>query len=152
MVRNFLSRVLIVWGAAPLFVCGPASEGNRQPVDPGSPNIVLIMVDDMGYSDLGCYGGEILTPHIDRLAAEGVTFTRCCANSPVCMATRASLITGKYVNEHGVWSFADEHPEIRHGPSYVRNIRDAGYHTAVIGKKVIRLTICNGLISSRPES
>ncbi len=48
------------------------------------------------------------------------------------MTTRASLISGKPVNQHGVWSFAD--PELRHGSSHVRNIRDAGYHTAVVGK------------------
>ena len=50
--------------------------------------------------------------------------------------TRASLISGKPVHEHGMWSFAD--PELRHGTSHVRNIRDAGYHTAVVGKTHLR--------------
>ena len=62
------------------------------------PNIVLIMADDLGYSDLGCYGGEIATPHIDRLAAEGVRFRRA-YNNAVCNPTRASLLTGLYPDE-----------------------------------------------------
>ena len=57
------------------------------------PNIVLIMVDDMGFSDIGCYGGEIPTPHLDALAAEGVKFSQF-YNTGRCCPTRASLLTG----------------------------------------------------------
>ena len=97
------------------------------------PNILFIFTDQqradtMGYAD----DPVALTPHTDRLATEGVVFRRCCTSSPVCMTARASLITGKQVHEHGVWTFAN--PELRHGPSHVRNIRDAGYRTAVVGK------------------
>ena len=60
------------------------------------PNVVLIMVDDMGYSDIGCYGGEILTPNIDALASKGVRFTQFYNTSRSCPA-RASLMTG-YIN------------------------------------------------------
>ena len=60
------------------------------------PNVVLIVADDMGYADLGCYGGkDIRTPNADRLAREGVRLTDCYA-SPICTPTRASLITGRY--------------------------------------------------------
>lgn len=97
------------------------------------PNIILIFPDQHRGDTMGCVGHPaVRTPNIDRLAEEGVTFTRCSTNSPLCMPARASLISGQYVNEHGVWTnsvVAD-----RHGPSHVRNIRDAGYHTAVIGK------------------
>ena len=97
------------------------------------PNIVLIFPDQHRGDVMGCAGNPAAqTPNLDRLAAEGVTFTRCCTNSPLCMPARASLISGQYVNQHGVWhnwNAAD-----RHGPSHVRNMRDAGYHTAVIGK------------------
>lgn len=55
------------------------------------PNILILLVDDMGYSDLGCYGGEIETPHIDRLAAGGVRFTQF-YNASRCCQTRASLL------------------------------------------------------------
>ena len=59
------------------------------------PNVVLILVDDMGYSDIGCYGGEILTPNIDALASKGVRFTQFYNTSRSCPA-RASLMTGLY--------------------------------------------------------
>ena len=57
------------------------------------PNIVIIMADDMGWSDLGCYGGEIETPHIDSLATDGMRFTQF-YNNAICGPTRASLLTG----------------------------------------------------------
>lgn len=101
------------------------------------PNIVFIFTDQQRADTFGYAGDPVaITPHADRLAAEGVVFPRCCASAPVCMTTRASLISGKPVNEHGVWSFAD--PELRHGSSHVRNVRDAGYHTAVVGKTHLR--------------
>jgi len=65
------------------------------------PNIVLIMVDDMGYSDIGCYGGEIRTPNIDKLAAGGVRFTQF-YNTARCCPTRASLMTGLYPHQAGM--------------------------------------------------
>ncbi|MHC4679081.1 MAG: sulfatase-like hydrolase/transferase [Planctomycetota bacterium] len=65
------------------------------------PNIVLIMADDMGYSDIGCYGGEINTPNLDGLAAKGVRFTQF-YNTARCCPTRASLMTGLYQHQAGV--------------------------------------------------
>ena len=62
------------------------------------PNIVLILADDMGYSDIGCYGSEIATPNIDRLAANGLRF-RNFYNNAKCCPTRASLLTGLYNHE-----------------------------------------------------
>lgn len=97
------------------------------------PNIVLIFPDQHRADSMGCAGHPaIRTPNLDRLAAEGVRFGRCCTQSPLCMPARASLVTGQYVHEHGTWgnsSFPD-----RGGPSHVRNIREAGYHTALVGK------------------
>jgi arylsulfatase len=71
-------------------------------IPPGAarPNIVLIMVDDLGWSDLGCYGGEIPTPNIDSLAGDGLRFTQF-YNNAVCGATRASLLTGLYCQQVG---------------------------------------------------
>ena len=65
------------------------------------PDIVLIMADDMGYSDIGCYGGEIRTPNIDRLAHNGVRFTHG-YNTARCCPTRACLMTGLYPHQAGV--------------------------------------------------
>ena len=97
------------------------------------PNIILIYPDQHRGDTIGCVGHPaIKTPNLDRIAAEGVAFTRCATNSPLCMPARASMMNGQYINEHGVWNNAIEAD--RHGPSHVRNIRDAGYHTAIIGK------------------
>ena len=97
------------------------------------PNIIYIFSDQHRGDTLGSVGHPtIITPNLDKLASEGVNFTRCCTNSPLCMPARASMMTGKYVNEHGVWTnFVEANPN---GPSHVRNLRQAGYHTALIGK------------------
>ena len=105
---------------------------------PDHPNIVLIFSDQHRGDALGCVGNPVVrTPNLDGLAAEGVTFRNCNTNSPLCMPARASLITGLYVNEHGAWGNRTEAD--RHGPSHVRNIRDAEYCTAVVGKTHFRL-------------
>ena len=64
------------------------------PADETKPNVLVVVIDDVGYSDLGCYGGEIHTPNIDRLARDGVRYIRFDTNA-VCSATRASLLTGR---------------------------------------------------------
>jgi len=65
------------------------------------PNVVLILVDDMGYSDLGCYGAEISTPHLDALASGGIRVTQF-YNGARCCPTRASLLTGLYAHQAGI--------------------------------------------------
>ncbi len=81
------------------FLCFSFSLGSLQAdgsdVKGSRPNIILIMCDDMGWSDIGCYGGEVRTPHLDRLAAEGLRF-RQFYNNAKCTTTRASLVTGLY--------------------------------------------------------
>ena len=69
--------------------------------EPSSPNIVLIMCDDMGFSDLGCYGSEIETPHLDSLAQAGVRFTQFKNTGRSC-PTRAALLTGRYQHQVGM--------------------------------------------------
>jgi len=73
----------------------------------GRPNIIFVLVDDMGYADLGCYGAkDIRTPHIDRLAREGVRFTDFYSNAPVCTPTRCGFITGRWQQRVGLeWAF-----------------------------------------------
>jgi arylsulfatase len=66
------------------------------------PNIVFIYADDLGYGDLGCYGSSILTPNLDRMAAEGVRFTQFYSANPVCSPSRAALLTGRYPTRVGV--------------------------------------------------
>ena len=83
---------LAVASCQPLAKTGLAAE---RPASDRPPNLVLIMCDDMGYSSIGCYGGEIQTPHLDKLAAEGLRFTQF-YNNAKCTTTRASLVTGLY--------------------------------------------------------
>jgi choline-sulfatase len=97
------------------------------------PNILFIFADQMRGDCLGSLpGSPVISPHLDRLSAEGITCTRCMSNSPLCVPARASLMTGQLVRENGIWS--NRSGADANGPSHVRNIRDAGYSTAVIGK------------------
>ena len=89
------------------------------------PNIIFILADDMGYSDLGCYGGEIETPSIDRLAAEGVRLS-CFHNGGMCVVSRASLLTGKW--------WPEALPTFAQSPLLSEKLHSAGYRTALIGK------------------
>jgi len=94
--RDFLKAVGM--GAAALAMPGMLRAGQAAKE---RPNIVLIMDDDMGFSDIGCYGGEIQTPNLDGLAAKGVRFTQF-FNTARCCPTRASLMTGLYAHQAGV--------------------------------------------------
>ena len=98
------------------------------------PNIIVIMVDDMGWSDLGCYGGEIDTPHIDSLATDGLRFTRF-YNNAVCGATRASLLTGLYCQQTGHRGDRWNEPKNFKKCVLISELLQAGgYHTAMVGK------------------
>src|SRR6476660_8373703 len=68
---------------------------------PARPNIILVLADDLGFSDLGCYGSEIATPNLDRLATDGLRFTQF-YNCARCCPTRAALLTGLYPHQAGV--------------------------------------------------
>ncbi len=97
------------------------------------PNILLIFVDQMRGDCLGSLArSQVLTPRLDQLSAEGITYTNCQSNSPLCVPARAAFHTGQLIRENGCWSNRVGPDEF--GPSHVRNIRDAGYATAVIGK------------------
>jgi arylsulfatase A-like enzyme len=87
---------------------GCAGLGSRGIGDrPDRPNIIVIMSDDMGFTDVGCYGGEIRTPNLDRLAADGLRFTQF-YNTARCCPTRASLLTGLYPHQAGVGHMMDD--------------------------------------------
>jgi len=101
------------------------------------PNIVLILADDLGYGDLGCYGAaETRTPHIDRLAGEGLRFTDFHANAASCSPTRAALLTGRYQQRSGVESALSEKSPGLQGDArtIAEYLKPAGYATAVFGK------------------
>jgi len=87
--------------SAACLAAGRAASARRAAGDKDRPNIILIMADDMGYSDLGCYGSEIATPNLDKLAAEGLRFSQF-YNGARCCPTRASLMTGLYAHQAGM--------------------------------------------------
>ena len=68
------------------------------------PNILLLMTDQQRWDAMGCSGGWVQTPHLDRIASEGVRFNNCVTTSPVCIPTRLSLATGLYPHNTGVWN------------------------------------------------
>jgi len=107
---------------------------------PPRPNIVIILADDMGYSDLGCFGGEIRTPNIDALAEHGLRFTQF-YNCGRCCPTRASLMTGLYPHQAGVGRMTNDAKLAGYRGQLNENcvtiaevLRAAGYRTAMVGK------------------
>jgi arylsulfatase A-like enzyme len=105
------------------------------------PNIVLIMADDLGFGDIGCYGNtDISTPFIDRLAAEGIRFTDFHSNGAVCSPTRAALLTGRYQQRSGLEGVIYARGETRQTGLAIEEttiadlLKDAGYATGIVGK------------------
>lgn len=97
------------------------------------PNLLFIMTDQQRWDALGCSGGWVRTPHLDRLAREGVRFSRCITTSPVCIPARVTLATGRYPHNTGVWENGPYTlpPTI---PTWMQAIRAAGYRTSLFGK------------------
>lgn len=95
------------------------------------PNVLLILADDLGYSDLGSYGGEIETPTLDRLANKGLRFTQF-YNTAKCHSSRISLLTGRYPLQAGI--FQDSNKSIDRSTTIAENLSDQGYYTAMVGK------------------
>ncbi len=123
--------------------------GLAWPAESRPPNIVLILADDLGYAELGCYGQQkILTPHIDRLAAEGMRFTQHYTSAPVCAPARCSLLTGKHAGHAWVRDNTEVRPpEYPFGDTFggqlplpagtatiASLLQQAGYATGAFGK------------------
>jgi arylsulfatase A-like enzyme len=122
-----LTRLLISFIAVTLVHAAPAAE---------KPNVLLILVDDLGYGDLACYGAkDMQTPHLDALMRAGTRFDQFYANCTVCTPTRASLMTGRYPdlvgapgvirqNDGGNWGYFKPN-----GPTLPELMKKGGYHT-----------------------
>ncbi len=97
------------------------------------PNILLLMTDQQRFDALGVLSDWVGTPQMDRLAHEGITFTRTYTNSPACVPARVSLATGRYPHHTGVWA-NQSYTLAADAPTWMRAVRDAGYATSVFGK------------------
>ncbi|MDN3548104.1 arylsulfatase [Mucilaginibacter aquaedulcis] len=142
MKKISLSLVMLLLASLFIFFKKP----DTKPKD-NRPNIVLIMADDLGFSDVGCYGSEIHTPNIDYLAAHGIKFTRF-YNTSRCCPTRASLLTGLYNQRAGIGNMTDKEDELGYLGHLSENsitlaevLKSAGYHTAMSGKWHVSNTI-----------
>ena len=152
--REFLKAIGIGAAAIGIGGCSSILRPSKIKNSSAKPNIILIMADDMGYSDIGCYGGEVATPNIDSLAANGLRFTQF-YNTARCCPTRASLLTGLYSHQVGIGHMtienveANEEDEVQHFdygyPGYrgslnrncvtiAEALKPAGYHTIMSGK------------------
>jgi arylsulfatase A-like enzyme len=135
-----MARRILMFGAA-ILVLGSASVAVVEPRQPASkPNVVLIITDDLGYGDLGSYGGtEAKTPNLDRLAREGVRLTDAYSNGANCSPTRAALITGRYQQRVSIeWPLTTDRDLERGltvtGTSLPALLKKNGYATGLVGK------------------
>jgi arylsulfatase A-like enzyme len=134
------------WRLAALVAVSIATTPTTSPAaDPAGqrsarPNIVVLLADDLGFSDLGCYGGEIDTPHLDRLAADGLRFTQF-YNAGRCCPTRAALLTGLHPHQAGVGDMEDDLGAAGYRGflndrclTIAEALRSAGYRSGMAGK------------------
>lgn len=123
---------VVAQSGQPLFSGAQGSSGRK-------PNVILIMLDDLGSVDANCYGSkDLTTPNLDAFAASGVRFTQCCSAAPVCSPSRASVLTGRYPQRAGMDNNASSKPG---GPgmaadevTLARMFKSAGYATGHVGK------------------
>lgn len=138
-------KVFTLIGAGTVCVLLFTQAMTKSPKVPSRPNIILILVDDMGVGDVGCYGGKVApTPHIDRLAAEGTRFTQYYSGSPICSPSRVALTTGMVPARWNITSYLSNKKHNRScemadfldpaAPSAARALRQSGYRTAHFGK------------------
>jgi arylsulfatase len=97
------------------------------------PNVLLIMTDQQRWDAMGCSGGWVNTPNMDRIASQGIRFANCVTNSPICIPARLSLATGLYPHNTGVWQNM-RHTLSPEANTWMQAIREAGYRTSLFGK------------------
>jgi len=112
--------------------------GSGKPPEAGRPNIVLLIADNLGWKDLGCYGNkDVGTPNLDRLAREGIRFTNAFITASSCSPSRASIITGQYPHSNGVTGLTHIHRRLMLSPfttTLADVLSELGYNTAIEGK------------------
>jgi arylsulfatase A len=127
-----MNRILL--HAAVLLISATLSDGSAAE----RPNVVVLLSDDLGYQDIGCYGGPVKTPTLDKLADKGTRFTDFYSGCAVCSPSRATLLTGRHHIRTGVYSWIFDPSQRSHllerEITLAEILKDAGYATAHIGK------------------
>lgn len=134
-------RAFLAGTAAAAAIAAVGCRPGRGKSSSGKPNILFLMADDLGYADIGVYGGRIATPNVDSLARDGMMFTQGYANSSVCSPTRTALATGMYQDRFEVgldeplpFNAPEELGLPANQVTIASVLRDEGYYTALIGK------------------
>jgi arylsulfatase A len=145
MPRTLWAFIFLLF--APTLVLGQS----QAPGQPKKLNVIIILCDDLGYGDLGCYGHPMIrTPNLDKLAKKGTRFTQCYAAAPVCSPSRAGILTGRIPSRSGIYSWiAENNPMylLRQEITLATLLREAGYRTAQIGKWHL-----NGFFNSKQQT
>ena len=130
-LHGLLSILLIVMLNSQNFIWAQALPYN-------DPNVIILLADDLGYGDLGCYGNAtIKTPHLDKLASEGLRLTNFYAAAPVCSPSRAGLLTGRVPQRDGIGDWIRENSNVflpKETPTFAKMLKLFGYQTAMFGK------------------
>jgi arylsulfatase A-like enzyme len=138
-----MTRITFLYTTAVLALCCLTANADDAPPKAARPNFVVIMVDDMGYAGVSCFGNPYFkTPEIDRLAKEAMTLTDFHSSGTVCSPTRAGLLTGRYQQRAGIEAVIHpvaDHPEHRKGlkkseTTFAELLKSAGYTTGLVGK------------------
>jgi len=130
--RSQLPRHLVTAGLFLLVACAGPSQS---PAPSRSPNILIIVVDDLRWDDFGAAGHAFAeTPNIDRLAREGLRFTNAFAATPLCSPSRASILTGQYAHTHGIVDNTARDSASHRLPTFAVPLQQAGYRTGFFGK------------------
>jgi len=139
--RAFLGAAASVTGFAAVPRCVLGDHGNSTGQ---RPNVVILLADDLGWQDLGCYGGPVKTPTLDALAAQGVRFTDFHAGCAVCSPSRATLLTGRQHIRTGIYHVLQDRMHNAHllerEVTIAEVLKQAGYATAHFGKWHLGLT------------
>lgn len=142
--RDFLRQAGIGLAALGLPMSGRGEAPEKRPADeprPGRPNFVFFLTDDQPYLGMGCTGNPVLkTPHMDRLAREGVLFERAFVTTAICCCSRASVYTGQHMRRHGIQDFEKPLSAAQFSQTFPALLRQAGYRTAFLGKYAIGST------------
>ena len=104
-MTGWKSIITLAASALTATILTPATFATQQEENPQTPDVLLVMLDDAGWTDFGCYGSDIETPNIDRFASEGIRFTDCHAAAPNCSPSRTGLLTGRIPSRTGVYSY-----------------------------------------------